>query len=152
MWQPLIWMKSGSIVRTSAVLAAVLVTLTLALVIAVVGYANKIRNTATRENFAKIVIGMSQAQVHEIFGPPDIKTMELGLVEGPDRYTINMSQSIEERRARGFEMYSHEQWSSGEITVTAILDSEGKVVCRYSGSGQPGWRERLLASLPRMSR
>jgi hypothetical protein len=93
-------------------------------------------NPVTRANFRKIQVGMSQAELRSLLGPPEYQTVESGLVDGPEVYVTNQNQSDEERRQRGFREYLRQQWTSAEIEIVSISDSEGTVVCRYSGEGR----------------
>jgi hypothetical protein len=94
------------------------------------------REAVTRANFQLIQVGMSQADLCDLLGRPDYDTVELGLVQGPETYTVNFSQSDDERHRRGFRNYRHQQWTASEITIVVISDPEGHVVCRYSSEGQ----------------
>jgi hypothetical protein len=112
-----------------ALLAAALATFMLALVLWPHG-------TVTRANFQRIRVGMSQADLRDLLGQPEYDTVELGLVKGSETYSLNFTESEEKRRERGFRNYRRQQWSSSEITIIAISDLEGSVVCRYAGGGQ----------------
>ena len=73
--------------------------------------------------------------------------VESGLVDGPETYVTNRDQSDEERRRRGFRDYRRQQWTSLEIEIVAIIDADGRVVCRYSGAGQNSRLARPPAGL-----
>ena len=94
------------------------------------------RERVTRQNFGKIRVGMSMAELHQVLGPPDYRVVQSGLVNGPESYSTNSFLSEEERRQRGFRDYQHLQWTSSDLTIVAISDAEGLVVCRYTGPGQ----------------
>jgi hypothetical protein len=90
----------------------------------------------SQANFEKIELGMSQAAVQRILGPPEYQTIELGMVQGPKTYSIDFHARPEELRLRGHRDYKRQQWSSPEITIIVIWDAGGSVVCRYTGEGQ----------------
>ena len=62
--------------------------------------------------------------------------VESGLVDGPETYVTNRDQSDDERRRRGFRDYRRQQWTSPEIEIIAIINADGRVVCRYSCAGR----------------
>ena len=96
----------------------------------------------TRASFAKIRIGMSQSELHDLLGcAPDHRAMDLGRVDGPDRYAVNFAIDPKELRRKGYQDYWREQWTSAEVTITVITDLKGQVVCRYSGGGQSRLRD-----------
>jgi WD40 repeat protein len=81
---------------------------------------------------------------------PEYDAEELGLVDGPETYTVNFGQSYEERRQRGFRDYRRQQWTSPEISIIVISEPEGRVVCRYGGKGrEPYWLALLRSWLSR---
>lgn len=95
-------------------------------------------------NFHALRRGMSRADLRDLFGPPQYESLELGLVTGPDRYTVNFAETNAQKRARGFQEYLRQQWMSPEITITVITDDKEKVVCLYRSGGQAvGWVARL---------
>jgi hypothetical protein len=107
-------------------------------------------NPVTRANFGRIRIGMSQAELHRLLGAPDYQTVESGLVDGPETYITNRDLSDEERQRRGFRDCRRQQWTSPEVTIVVISDTDGQVVCRYSGDGQrSGWLTFLRSWLSR---
>jgi hypothetical protein len=109
------------------------------------------RETVTRANFQRIQVGMSQAELWALFGRPEYDTVELGLVPGPETFTVNFDQSDDERHRRGFRNYRRQQWTSREITIVVISEPDGGVVCRYSCEGQwRGWREFLRSWVSRL--
>jgi len=108
------------------------------------------KNPVSRANFGRIHVGMSQAEVYRLLGQPEYQSVELGLVDGPETYTINFGQTVEERRRRGFREYQREQWCASGITITVIADLDhGRVVCRYIVEGEPNWIAVLRSWLSR---
>jgi hypothetical protein len=91
-------------------------------------------------NFQKIRIGMSQAELLGLLGPPNSATAELGLVVGPDKYGRGFrGPEIEaKKRKHGFRDYLRQEWGSADrqhvppksVSIVVISDLEGKVVCR----------------------
>jgi hypothetical protein len=69
------------------------------------------REVITQKNFAKIQIGMSQDELCRLLGTPEYQTVETGLVNGPNCYSINAHQSAEEARRRGYGQYRRQHWS-----------------------------------------
>jgi hypothetical protein len=103
------------------------------------------RRAVTLANFQRIQLGMSQADLCSLLGQPEYDTVELGLVRGPETYSLNFHESEKERLRRGFRDYRRQQWTSSEIMIIVISDPDGSVVCRYSGDGQrPGWLDVLI--------
>jgi hypothetical protein len=103
----------------------------------------KPRGNITQANFQKIRIGMTESALRHWLGPPDYQTVELGLVRGPISYSVDFGSDKEALRQQGHRDYRRQQWSSAELTIIAISDTEGKVVCCYRGEGQknsPTWR------------
>ena len=47
------------------------------------------RERVTPQNFSKIHIGMSQAELRHLLGYPHFQVVELGFVDGPETYTVN---------------------------------------------------------------
>jgi hypothetical protein len=118
--------------------------------VVVLSFVARSSNPVSRANFRRIEVGMPQAEVCSLLGAPEYEVEELGLVYGPETYTVNFGQSDEERRRRGFRDYRRQQWTSPEISIIVISDSEGKVVCRYSGKGrEPYWLALLRSWLSR---
>lgn len=100
------------------------------------------KGRVTRASFAKIRIGMSQTELHDLLGrAPDLRAMDLGRVEGPDRYAVNFATDPKELRRKGYGDYWREQWTSSEVTIIVITDLKGQVVCRYTGGGQSRLRD-----------
>lgn len=99
----------------------------------------KPRGNITQATFQKFRIGMTESGLRDLLGRPDYQTVELGLVRGPMSYSVvfgSNSPTKEELRQQGHRDYTRQQWDSTEITITAISDTEGTVVCCYSGQGQ----------------
>jgi len=94
------------------------------------------KSRINKANFGKIQVGMSQADLHQLLGPPQYEKVEIGRVEGPETYVIS-GMSNEAAFRRGFRYCQRQQWSSSEINITVILDHDGQVVCRYSSQGSP---------------
>jgi hypothetical protein len=94
------------------------------------------RDRVTRENFAKIRVGMSQLELYQLLGSPGYQVVEIGLVDRPDSYSINKSLSVEAKRQQGFRDYRRQHWTSPKLAISVISDLEGQVVCRYTGPGQ----------------
>ena len=90
----------------------------------------------TKKSFAQIQVGMSQNDLYHLLGAPHYQTVEIGLVSGPENYATNSHMSAEEKHRRGFRQYRREHWTSAECTISAISDVQGRVVCRYVGSGE----------------
>jgi hypothetical protein len=128
--------------------------LTAAGIVCVVGAALFVawpKNPITRANVARLQIGISQAELRHLLGEPDSQIVESGLVDGPEHYITNRDLSDDERRRRGFREYRREEWTSAEVDVVVISDTEGRVVCKYSGPGQPtDWFARLRFWLSRL--
>jgi hypothetical protein len=86
---------------------------------------------------------MSQAELHHLLGSPHYQVVEIGLVNGPKIYATNGWLSAEEKRRLGYREYRRQAWSSLELTIVAISDLQGWVVCRYTamwGIGRIGLR------------
>jgi hypothetical protein len=127
-----------------------LASMALALVAAALFWIVWPRPWVTRKNFARIRVGMSQAELYQIFGRPEYDAQSFGLVSGPDTFSTNDHQSIDERRRRGFLVYRFQQWASPELSIVAISDLQGRVVCRYTAPGHtPGWFTALQGWLSR---
>jgi hypothetical protein len=94
-------------------------------------------------NFEKIEIGMSQAELYGLLGAPEIDFVELGQVQGPDKYSINHYFSKDQLRGMGYQDYRRQEWTSSEISIVVVSDSQGQVVCRYSSEGRP-WNWRMF--------
>ena len=92
--------------------------------------------TVTPANFGRLRIGLSQAEVHELLGPPRGRWNDVGNVTGPDQYATNCTQDKESLLAKGYQEYLREQWSSPEITIIAVFDQDRRLVCRYRRPGQ----------------
>jgi hypothetical protein len=108
------------------------------------------RGAVTRANFQRIQVGMSQADLSGLLGPPDYDTVELGLVQGPETYTVSFGESDDERHRRGFRNYRRQQWTSSEVEIVVISDSAGSVVCRYRSEGQSSsWLDFLRSWISR---
>ncbi len=103
----------------------------------------KPRGNITQATFQRIRIGMTESGLRHLLGRPDYQTVELGLVRGPMSYSVDFGSNKELLRQQGHRDYARQQWSSAELTIIAISDTEGKVVCCYRGEGQknsPTWR------------
>jgi len=88
----------------------------------------------TKANFDKTQIGMSQGELLQLLGTPEIDTIQLGLVEDPQTFIILGSDSR-------YKDYRFQQWTSSEISIGVVSDSEGQLVCRYSNPGREwDWR------------
>ena len=109
------------------------------------------RGAVTRASFQRIQVGMSQAELCGLLGRPEVDTMELGMVQGPDTYSIIVGGSDDERRQEGFMNYRRQQWASPEITIIVISDPDGSAVCRYSREGQSllGWLDLVRSWISR---
>ena len=97
----------------------------------------------TAVNFAKIEVGMPQAELRGLLGPPEFDRVLFGLVEGRNTFTTNFYFSNEQLRQRGFRDYRFQQWTSSEISIVVVSDQEGQVVSRYSHEGRP-WNWRMF--------
>ena len=118
-----------TIALTSTAIIAVIVALTFWLVAP---------DPVSQSAYDRIRLGMTQAELRSLLTrSPDYESRELGLVRGPENYTVNMAASPATLRSRGFRDYRRQQWQSAEITITVISDPAGHVVCRYKGGGQP---------------
>jgi hypothetical protein len=94
----------------------------------------------TAANYDRIQVGMTQAELYDLLGPPESQTVELALAEWPETFVVNFSQSEAERRRRGFRDCRREQWVSSYMEIIVVSDLEGRVVCRYTGPGRkPYW-------------
>jgi hypothetical protein len=100
------------------------------------------RERVTRANFEKILIGMSQADVHRLLGPPDFQAVELGIFRGPD-YELNSLFGPDKLRRMGYREYTRLYWRSQQIGINVILDNDGIVVFRYSldEKGPESWTD-----------
>ena len=105
------------------------------------------RERITPANFAKIQIGMSKAELRSMFGPAENETVELGIIGSSGAYGIVLGHpDPQDLRRKGYREYIRQTWISPAITITAVSDLEGKVVCRYSGDGQVRNRPRTFLS------
>lgn len=110
------------------------------------------RERVTLANFGKIEVGMAESQVREILGRgPAYRNIELGLVTDPGNYSENSTLNFYELKRRGYRDYQRAQWNSDEITICVIFEMSGRVVCRYSGEGQPrvNWSDYFVAIIRR---
>ncbi len=107
----------------------------------------------TTANFERIRIGMPQAELHRLLGKPAYQTVELGIVRGPGEYAMN-PRSADELLPLGYSYVTREQWSSPELSIIAITNADGEVVCRYRAEGQAGgdWRYTAYLWLSRLFR
>jgi hypothetical protein len=63
-----------------------------------------------------VQIGMSQAEPCGLLGRPQYEALEVGLVEGPEKYAVNFGQGSDEQSPRDFRNYRRQQWISSELT------------------------------------
>src|SRR5260370_38682790 len=95
------------------------------------------RQRITQANFDRIQVGMFQAELLELLGPPEFDKLELGLVLDSDNYAVNHFYPEEHLRRQGYQEYRWQQWTSSEICIVVVSDlQEGQAVCRYSGEGR----------------
>jgi len=149
--RPVDWLRKGPVWRTATALGVVIAALALIVVIAVFEYVRLFPEKVTRAGFQSIRIGMPQSELYQLLGSPGFAETEWGLVEGPDAYVTNASQSLAEKQQRGFQEYRRQQWISSEITIIVIFDGDGTVVCRYASEGQQGWLAATWAAMPKLS-
>jgi hypothetical protein len=110
------------------------------------------RERVTAGNFDKVRLGMSQAELYRLLGPPMYQTTELGLVRGPEDYTVGLQTAREQLLGGRFQEYFREHWHSSEIAITVISLPDGVVVCRYKGEGVAAqtWLEVCRSWLSRL--
>jgi hypothetical protein len=130
----------------------ILAIIGLSLIIAVLVFVLWPRERVTRQNFGKIWVGMSQAELYQLLGSPHYQIVEIGIVDSPDSYSTNKHLSIEEKRLRGYRDYRRQHWASPKLTISVISDLKGEVVCRYTSQGHTSdWFElvgdRLFGSV-----
>ncbi len=107
-------------------------------------------NPITERNFDKIALGMTRAEVFQLLGHPQFEAREFGHVTRSDTYVTNDTLTPEERERNGYRKYIRGQWTSSQITIAVIFDTDDKVVCRFRGEGQQSyWVELLLSWLPK---
>lgn len=100
----------------------------------------------TTANFRAIRVGMSISELRALLGLPRYESVEMGLVSGPTNYTVNFDASDQELESRGFKEYVRYVWISPQITITSIVDTDGKVVSAYGSGGQPRDLRAFLGS------
>jgi hypothetical protein len=87
----------------------------------------------TRANYEKIQLGMSQADLRLLLGRPQVQAVDLGMVQGDSYLTYLPGGSPPDK---GFRKCMRQQWDSPEISIVGVFDTEGRVICRYTGEGQ----------------
>ena len=135
MRRPRNWLHLGA--RLTAIMAAIAV--------GVLVFSLLMREKVTQQNFDKIRVGMSQAELHALLGQPGYQAKEFGLVDGPNLFTTNHHITKDEALQRGFKAYRFEQWYSPDLYIIVISDLQGRVVSRYNGRGRrSNWAAMIL--------
>ena len=78
--------------------------------------------------------------VEKILGPHRYDYTEYGTIGKTGAYVTNNSLSDQEKLDRGYQLYRRLHWISPEITITVIIDVNGRVATRYRSDGQGGFR------------
>lgn len=128
---------SSSLMSNRRILIAFAVMLMLP-VLVVFGLARSLPKKLTRQNVATVKIGTTRDALRELLGDPDYQLIQLGRVEDESTFVTNYAMSPSQQKAAGHRKYILEQWSSREMTFTAIIDRSDRVVCRYISSGHSG--------------
>lgn len=81
----------------------------------------------TREDYNRIQIGMTDAEVEAILGRrPDASLLLLGRVAGPEMFASDGQTS----------WHHYHEWNGARVSIVTFTDPKtGRVVCRYSGQG-----------------
>ena len=90
----------------------------------------------TAENYARIDVGMAMADVEQILGKPKYDDTEYGVIGNTGAYVTNYSLSDQEKLEIGYQKYRRLQWTSPEITIVVVFDSNGLAATRYRSEGQ----------------
>lgn len=128
-------------------LRKVLVGLLALLVLAVLGVValDLGRDPVTPENFARLRVGMTGAEVRSIVGRPDFEWSAIGTVRGG---TFSTNQDPEVRKREGHRPYVVHQYDGPRMTICVVYDEAGRSACAYSGP-PTGNRTSMLAALVR---
>src|SRR5437762_2478208 len=70
------------------------------------------RERISLANFQKIRIGMSQAELLGLLGPPYSATAELGLVVGPEKFANSFMEPEAAKRNHVIRDYLRQEWGS----------------------------------------
>jgi hypothetical protein len=90
------------------------------------------RERVTEANFVKVTLGMSEADVRRLLGPPDFEPgCRPALYDAAELY-----DAADFHFATGYRYYTRQQWSSPEITIALCSDPDDRVAHRYRGEGQ----------------
>lgn len=94
------------------------------------------RTGVTADNFNRIQVGMTDAEVATLLGEqPKKSLLLLGRIAGPDAFVSDGQTS----------WYTYREWRNGMITIVTVSDPQsGRVLCRYSGQGYLGQVRQLL--------
>ena len=87
-------------------------------------------------NFQQTATGMLRKELHALLGPPVLQRIVVGKVLDDQHMTVTFSSDVAPLRQRGYTDYVMETWCSPAITITAFVDANDQVVCRYSSAGQ----------------
>ncbi len=87
-------------------------------------------------SFQQIRTGMLRKELHALLGPPVLQHIVVGNVIDDQHVAINSSSDVTSLRHQGYTDYVMDTWYSPTITITAIVDTNDQVVCRYSSAGQ----------------
>jgi hypothetical protein len=144
-----------------------LVFVALAVVIATVTLALWPKQRITAANYDKIQIGMSQAELRGVLGPPQRVEDFVGQFCGEEFISVENGMLVrtfrvgdqgfitaldynyshygkDELRRMGFKDYQRQVWISSEISIVLITNQEGHVADRFSGEGVTwNWRRFL---------
>jgi len=111
------------------------------------------RQRVTEANFLKIKVGMSEADLRVLLGAPKLDEVVFGLVVAPDRFMHcdnNRKEWYDNHFGKqqllelGYRNYRRQEWTSSEITIVAVFNQQGPLVCWYKGEGEPwDWLEFL---------
>lgn len=108
----------------------------------------------TPANFRRIHIGMTRTELHDLLGRPSHERLVLGIVKSSGSMTVNFTNNKEQMRGSGYRDYIYETWFAPTITISAFVDANDEVVCRYSSRGQRQtvlgriWPRRRVALAP----
>ena len=100
------------------------------------GVIASLRDRVTLANFDRIQLGMTEAQVRQLFGRgPDLQTPQIGEVMDPFTYSgVDVDMAAEGLHSKGFRDYLWRQWTGPEFSMIVIFDQAGRVVCRYNSA------------------
>jgi hypothetical protein len=143
--------RTGPSPRSRAVTRVLLLLAALAVITTFFWFAARTwrPNPVSPENFEKIHIGMTREEVIDLLGKPGYEAMQLGLVNGPDGYSISTDTDVAGLRRKGFQDYRFQQWTSRTVSIMVVTDGEDRVVCRDAQEGRkPDWLGWLRSFLP----